>query len=262
MYENISLEDIMMNDSLGLRLGVPVVKEIATGTIGGSPTANTNFKVVGPIYPLENRIIPTKDDVTAYLRKATGSPAVDVDTEATVASISGTEEDAEDDTTIYDTVVLSSAPTTETADHVVVSYAEQLEPMVSQDISPTLKQTVKEVERMYSTDKIYGYGSIDIKIKSELVMTPDTITQMRKLMYEAYAGDDAVETGYTAYQMRAKPLSMYGELLMKYEDLLGVIKLNGVKITPDLPQGKQGDFSKLTTELSVPTKPILIVPDA
>jgi hypothetical protein len=134
--------------------------------------------------------------------------------------------------------------------------------MVSQDISPTLKQTVKEVERMYSSDKIYGYGSIDIKIKSELVMTPDTITQMRKLMYEAYAGDDAVETGYTAYQMRAKPLSMYGELLMKYEDLLGVIKLNGVKITPDLPSGKQGDFSKLTTELSVPTKPILIVPDA
>lgn len=260
MYEEISLEDILMSDSLGLRLGVPVIKEVATGTIGGSP-ANTNFTVVGPIYPTgEVAAVPTKDDVTAYLRKATGSPAVDVDTEATVSSITGTLEDAEDETTIYDTVVLSSAPTSETADHVVVSYAEQMEPMLAQDITPTLKQAIKEVGRMYSTDTLYGYGKQDIKVKTELTMSPDTVEQMRRLMYQTYTGTGTPTVGWQADEMRTKPLSMYGSILMKYEKLLGIIKLRGVRITNDFPSGKVDNETKLSMELTVPTKPILLTP--
>ena len=169
MYVDISNEDILMNDSFGFFLGIPHTREVCVGDVvdasSGPPivTANKNFEVAqGPIYPVSGTgILPIASDISVWTRKTTDGKATDT----AIASTDYTVDTVVDETTgdsIYSGIEFKTAPTTELVDSVVCSYVEELQPFVAQDVTPTVKQNTKEVGRIYSTDTMTGYGSINL----------------------------------------------------------------------------------------------------
>lgn len=254
MYVDIDAEDVLMADSFGVFLGLPHTKEALVGTIDGT---NKDFQVANyPIYPRSGlSILPQVSDVDVFGRKAT------VDTPLTAASIK-TLTDAKTGDSVDGMIELSTAPAAANADSIIANYVEELQPFVTTNISPTVKQTTKDVSRVYSTTKLTAYGDIDIQVKLDQTVSRNSIEVMRRLLYEAYSGPGTVATGYKAWDLRKKPQSLYGYITMKYdEDFLGRIYMESCKLSPDLPGAKGGDVGSYSLNMSVASNPRLLMPD-
>lgn len=138
--------EVLDSSNFMLSLGIPVTKEVLGGEIGGSP-ANTEFTTRYPIYPASGKTkAPVISDITAYTRKE-GSP--DVDTEVTVSAIE-TGEDEDTGYTVYNTVVLASAPASETADNVLLDYHAYNDIYTQQSIKPKIDQNTDDLERNFN----------------------------------------------------------------------------------------------------------------
>ncbi|AEG18637.1 hypothetical protein [Methanobacterium paludis] len=254
MFVDISNEDILSSDTFGFYVAPPVTKEACVGTVNGT---NKDFKVSrAPIYPAAGMgILPTIADITAYLRKGT------VDTVATISAL--TTSLAATGETIEDGFSLATAPATADVDSVLASYYEEMEPFFTQDLTPTVKQTTKDIARIRSTDTVTAYGNIAISLKAEQVLSKDFFEYYKKLFYGPYTGDETAVTGYTAYSLRKKPINLKGYMTIDWEgDNLGRIYFDQCRIAPDLPNIKAGDNGGLTLDMTVAKMPVLVLPDA
>ena len=262
MYEHISNDDIMMADSFGFFLGIPKSKAVCTGLIDGT---NKVFNVPdAPIYPKSGMgILPEIRDIVAYERKTTaGTPPTNVDTILAASKIDTIIDPSSGDE-IDGAFELATAPLATSADAIVCDYVEELQPFVAQDITPTLKQTKKDVGRIYSNDTMTGYGNIAISIKSEQVMAKQTVKYINKLLFGPYKGTATKAVGCTAYDLLKKPIDLYGYMTMDWEDdVLGRIYFEQVRVTPDIPNAKAEGTGGFTLDMTVAKMPRLVLPDA
>lgn len=236
-------EDILTGENIGFFLGVPREKETAVGQVNGS---NKDFLVPNPpIYPRSGDDLVVKNDDVDVVISTTGG-----ESPATVSSII-----FDDDEDYAKGFTLSEAPSSGT---VKVTYVEELEPFIAQDVTPDVKQDTKEVSVLNRSSKITSYSGLTISLKSEQILSKNGLRQLQALMYEpAEAGSNNVE----AYKLRDKPLNLYGYMLYHVGDeILGRIYLENVRIQPDLPGGKAGDNLSFTLEMSVASTPVLIMP--
>ena len=245
--------EVLDSSNFMLSLGIPVTKEVLGGEIGGSP-ANTEFTTRYPIYPASGKTkAPVMSDITAYTRKE-GSP--DVDTEVTVSAIE-TGEDEDTGYTVYNTVVLASAPASETADNVLLDYHAYNDIYTQQSIKPKIDQNTDDLERMGSRTVYTKYGNIKSEIEVEVA-----ISDLKQILlgFQAESDQTGVEAGYVLYKQRSIPQILKGFIPIYSGDEtddpidreeMGRIILNSVQIPPSLPEGKVGDNATVTLTLSI-----------
>lgn len=239
MKIDILAEDILTGENVGFFLGIPVTDETPIGEINGT---NKDFKVKNPpIFPRScNDLTVKPEDVT-----------VTVDGEAaTVSTILFNESEG-----YAEGFTLQTAP--DTGDTVNVSYVEELEPFLAQDVTPSVKQDTKEISILNQSSKITSYGGMTVTLKSEQILSKNGLKQFEKLMYIEKESD----TQKIVYELRDKPINLYGYMVYHVDDdVLGRFYFKNVKMTPDVPGGKAGDQLSFTLEMSVAEKPVLVVP--
>ena len=238
--KNISLERILMQQNFQFLLGVPYSRVPLIGTIDGT---NKDFKLPSPYYPIypqgDATITPTVSDLLVEGLK-TG-----VYTPLTVASLN-TIVAPETGNTVLGSAELSTAPAIASATSILGTGVEQLEPMVCQGFDPSPKQDQKKVGRLASTDQLYGFGAIDLTIKSSMVTSHSSIDLMDKLFMQPYSGSGVVETGYDASEWVPSPKALFGSLLITdpdTQDIIGFFKMQKCMANPDMPSigdGKEG----------------------
>lgn len=241
MWIDVLAEDILTGENVGFFLGVPVEDETPLGEVDGT---NKDFKVKNPpIFPRScNDLTVNPADVTVKVG----------DTEATVSSILTNEEEG-----YAEGFTLQSAPTTGST--VNVSYVEELEPFLAQDVTPDIKQDTKEVSVLNRSSKITSYSGMTITLKSEQILTRNGLKQFQRLMYE----EKESSTDKVVYELRDKPLNLYGYMVYHVgDDVLGRFYFKNVRLSPDVPGGKAGDNLSFTLEMTVADKPVLVVPKA
>jgi hypothetical protein len=259
MIIDISNDDVIGAESLGFFLGVPQDKTLCTGTIDVS---NKVFSVSdAPIYPKVGMgVLPTVDDILAYSRVITEGvdplPDTFADTEVTISKL----QEMDDYYGLYDAFELAAVPTG--ADEIRASYVEMIEPFIAQGVEPKLEQKADEINRINSTDTITSYGNIKISIKQEQIMSLNTIKYIQKLMFTPYVGTKDKATGYSAYNLRARPLKIYGfENIRWDDDLVGRLYFEDVTVAPDLPNAKAKGQVGFTLNMNVAKLPRLVLPD-
>lgn len=239
MKVNILAEDILTGENVGFFLGIPIENETPIGNIDGT---NKDFKVANPpIFPRSCNDLTVKPaDLTVTVD---GEPA-------TVNTILFNENEG-----YAEGFTLNTAP--ETGDEVKVSYVEELEPFLAQDVTPDVKQDTKEISVLNQTAKITSYAGMTFSIKSEQILSKNGIKQFEKLMYEEKESD----TQKIVYELRDKPLNLYGYMVYNIgDDVLARFYFQNVKMVPSIPGGKAGDELSFTLEMTVADKPILVVP--
>jgi hypothetical protein len=258
MIIDISNDDVIGAECLGFFLGIPQDKVVCTGDLSAKL-----YKVPEiPIYPKAGMgVLPTIDDIIAYSRVTVAGegeePDVSTDTPVTIASLT---ESAEYEA-VFDGFELSAIPAG--ADAIVASYVEMLEPFIAQGVEPKLEQKADEINRINSTETMTVYGNIKISIKQEQIMSRNTIEYIRKLMFKPYDGLKAKADGYTAYDLRPRPLKLYGfENIRWDDDLIGRLYFEDVTISPDLPNAKAKGQVGFTLNMNVAKLPRLVLPDA
>lgn len=232
-------ETILTGENVGFFLGVPVQDETPTGDVNGT---NKDFHVKNPpIYPRSSNDLKVKpEDVTVTVDGAA----------ATVSSIIFDEDEG-----YAEGFTLQTAP--EANDEVKVSYVEELEPFIAQNIDPSIKQDTKEVSVLNRSSKITSYAGMTITLKSEQILSKNGLEQFEKLMFEEKESD----TEKVVYELRDKPLNLYGYMVYHVGgDALGRIYFENVKMTPSIPGGKAGDELSFTLEMSIADVPKLVVP--
>jgi len=239
MWIDVLAEDILTGENVGFFLGVPVEDETPIGEVDGT---NKDFKVKNPpIFPRGCNDLTVKPaDVTVKVGN----------TQATVSSILTNEEEG-----YAEGFRLQSAPTTGST--VKVSYVEELEPFLAQDVTPDIKQDTKEVSVLNRSSKITSYSGMTITLKSEQILTRNGLKQFQRLMYE----EKESSTDKVVYELRDKPLNLYGYMVYHVgDDVLGRFYFKNVRLSPDVPGGKAGDNLSFTLEMTVADKPVLVVP--
>lgn len=254
MYKNISNENILNGSNFSLFIGVPVTRETATGTINST---NADFKITGPIYPKNGlSYLPVTADATAETLKGTTYTAAPI-----TAVKTGTDTATND--TIYNTITLTTPPTTEAADSVVVNYVEEMQAMINQSVDATFEQETTEVTYLGSTNTLTSYGSIATSFKAELICSESTLRQLQKMSFEELTSQTGVDAGNTAYSPYAQPQSLYAYLNITNSagDVIGRIYCESVKVPPTLPSVKTGDDASVSLEISVGDTPVMILDD-
>lgn len=239
MWIDVLAEDILTGENVGFFLGVPVEDETPVGEVNGT---NKDFKVKNPpIFPRSCNDLTVKPaDVTV---KVDGEPA-------TVSSIITNEDEG-----FAEGFTLQTAP--DVGDTVKVSYVEELEPFLAQDVTPDVKQDTKEVSVLNRSSKITSYSGMTITLKSEQILTKNGLKQFQRLMYE----EKESSTDKVVYELRDKPLNLYGYMVYHVgDDVLGRFYFKNVRLSPDVPGGKAGDNLSFTLEMTVADKPVLVVP--
>ncbi len=152
---------------------------------------------------------------------------------------------------VYGSVKLADKPATGVV--VAGTYYEELETFVTQDVTSAPKQNVKKVEKIGDVNIMYGYGSIDISLKSDQVVTNKSMEMINKLLFKPYTGNETVEEGLVATQMVTKPIPLLAELpVTDYDDdVIGTFKFQSCKLSPALPTAKAGDVGKFTIDMSI-----------
>ena len=249
--------DIIGAECLGFFLGVPQIRTVCSGVLTG-----TDFKVSdAPIYPKAGMgVLPTKDDIIAYSRATTagvgGEPDTYVDTPVTIAELV----ESETFEGLFEGFTLGAVPAG--ADAVVADYAEMLEPFIAQGVTPKLTQKADEINRINSTNTKTAYGNITIAITQEQIMSRNTIQYIRKLMFTPYYGTKTPVTGYKTYDLRARPVKLYGYENIRWDDdLIARLYFEDVTIAPDLPSAKAKDQVGFTLAMNVAKLPTLVLPD-
>lgn len=253
--------EVLDSSNFMIVLGVPVVKEELSGTIGGSP-ANTDFTTRYPIFPASGKTkAPIAADVTAYTR-VEGSP--DVDTEAAVSAIS-TGTDVPTGYTIYNTVELTTAPL-ETDDAVLLDYHAYNDLYVQQSIKPKIDQNTDDLERLGSRTVYTKYGNIKSEVEVECALAD---LKAMLLSFRAASDQTGVEAGQTIYEVRSTPQVLKGFIPIYSGDEtddpidreeMGRIILDGVRIPPSLPEVKTGDTATVTLTCSIGEKLRILAP--
>lgn len=260
MKQDLNLEKVLMQQNFLFNLGIPFTRVEATGTINGT---NATFQAPSPYYPFfptgEANITPTVDNLVAELLLE-GTP--NTYTVAEIASI-GSIVDPLTGETVLGSAVLTTPPIADDADHVVLSGSEQIEPMVCQGLDPKPKQDEKKVGRLATTDMLYGYGSIELTMKLDMVTSNSSIDLMKKIFHQTYTGDDDVEAGYDASEWVPTPKQLFGSILIDDPvtgDIIGFYKMQQCRAKPDMPNIKDGAEGKFTLEMSVQKTPVLLTP--
>jgi hypothetical protein len=264
MYKNITNQEILGADCLGFFLGIPRTKVSAVGAIDNS---NDDFLVPNvPIYPAEgNGILPIASDITAYTRVTTvGPPDTYEDTAVDLATVNpiSTAEDVLTGDDIYSKFTLLTAPDDDIVDDVVVTYHEQLEPFIMQDVTPKVDQKNEDISRVNSSDTMTSYGSLSFGVKAEQVMGEDTIQYIKDIMFAPYTGEKTPQEGCSMYDMRKNP-----QKLLAYENLatengtIGRIYFENVTVAADLPGGKASKNLSITLDMKMPQKPVMVLLD-
>jgi hypothetical protein len=258
MDQDINIMDILMNDSFAFYLGVPHIQEAMDLAVIGSPNSNTTVYNLAN-YPLYCQnpvgITPTAADV--LVQTVSGGTATNL-----ALALSEPIQDVTDSlgNSVPGAVKLAAAPGSGVTP--VATYYEQLEPFIAQDITPAVKQNVKKVEKLGDTNIMYGYGSIDISLKSDQIISNDSMEMFQKLMFQNYSGNQLPESGYNAYQMLTKPISLFAHIpVTDYNDeVIGIFKFAQCKLSPTFPGVKAGDTGKFTLDMSIQENPTLLVP--
>ena len=257
MIIDIDNDDIIGAECLGFFLGIPQDKTVCTGDI-----AATDFKVSdAPIYPKTGMgVLPTIEDIVAYSRETVvgtgGDPDVNTDTPITISDLI----EMDDFAGLFDGFKVGAAPVG--ADSIVASYAEMLEPFIAQGVTPKLTQKADEINRINSTNTATAYGNITIAITQEQIMSRNTIQYIRKLMFTQYGGTNTPADGYKAYDLRPRPVKLYGfENIRWDDDLIGRLYFEDVTIAPDLPNAKAKGQVGFTLAMNVAKLPRLVLPD-
>lgn len=250
----------LAGDSFIVRLGVPITKEIAGGIIGGSPP-NDDFVVDHPIYPVNGKsIAPVAADITAYTR-LTASPYTE--TEAAVTALAtGTDGNGY---VVYNTLQLTTPPSSDTDDAVLVSYHAENDLYVQQSLKFNEDVDEKEISRLGSTTKYTSIAGIATSLEVECILSD---LKPILLTYEEDADQAGVESGYVRYSRRTTPQTIYayvpiysaseGDDPMNREEL-GRIILENVKIPPVLPEVSAGEDATVTLTLNVGDDPKILV---
>lgn len=256
MYKKIPDENILNGSNFSIFVGIPIVREHATGTIDGS---NKDFKVKGPIYPKNSlSILPIVGDVTADTKKTiTWTPGV------AVAAVKAGIDTATGDT-IYNTVEMAAAPASATVDGVYVNYVEELQAMLNQGQDTTFDQEKTEVTYCGSNNTLISVGSISTSFKVDLKVTESTLRQMQQMSWEKMESQEGVDTGMTAFSPFTQPQSLYAYVNVKDAngDVIGRLYCESVKVPPTFPTYKTGDDASISLELTVGKVPTLILADA
>jgi hypothetical protein len=254
-YTNIDLQEALASDSIGFFIGVPRTRVEMTGLINGTNKDFTIPITKGPIYPKNGlSITPQVADVVVETKKG------ETYTVVTVASISEVT-DVGTNKAYYGKVSLEAAPTAEGADKVYISYAEEFEPFIAQGVEPSVDQEVKDISRIYSNNKLYGYGPISISLKSDQIMGEDSLKLIKEVLYEPYTGTGTPQTGYSATVLRKTPQPLYAYMPVRFANtILGRIYFDQVKAKPDLPSAKAGDSPTFTLDMTVQGECTLITP--
>jgi len=257
MIIDISNDEILQADCLGFFLGIPQTKAVCTGDLIAK-----DFKLPDvPIYPTQGMgVLATEEDVIAYSRVITAGtpPAADtvVDTVVEIDELT----EMTDYPGLYEGFSLTAVPTG--ADAIVADYAELLEPFIAQGVEPKITQKTEEVSRINSTDTMTAYGNIKIDIKSEQIMSLNTISYIQKLMFREYAGIKTPVEGYKAFDLRPRPMKVYGYENIRWDDdLVGRLYFEDVTIAADLPNAKSTGNVGFTLQMNVAKLPRLVIPD-
>ncbi|BDZ68599.1 hypothetical protein [Methanobacterium ferruginis] len=248
-----------------LTLGVPQEDEFVqlTGTIDGTNKVFTFPATHYPIYPKNGRTIqPLPADVVIITRKDTTDLIVTVTEVQTIT-------DPSTGFTVYGAVELTAAPTTEGADGVYGKCVTETDLYVQQSIKPKVDQDKGKIGRMGSKKKYTKHGGIDTTIDVEVILSDMQAVLIGN--YDEYSGSETVEDGYTLYELKDNPTSLYGCIHMfdgdEEEDpidreVLGRIVLESVTKDPALPEGKEGDDLTLSFTLNVGEKPKILLKTA
>ena len=103
---------------------------------------------------------------------------------------------------------------------------------------------------------------LTLSIKSEQIMSTQTIKYINQLLFGDYLGNSDSQTGYDAFTLLSKPQALYGYMPMEYETgVLGRVYFKQVKLSPSLPVGKQGAEGTFTLDMTTPKLPVLVLPD-
>lgn len=241
---------------------VPMTSRVQlTGTINGT---NTVFEFPATHRPLgattHKRITPIPADVTVETLKTATY------TEVTVASI-GTVTEADTGYVVNGKVTLSAAPTAEGADSVWAICTVERDVYVQQSIKPKIDQDTRDVERMGSRNVYTSFGKIKTTYDVDIILADLEAIFDGNFDVSAETG---VESGYTLYELRDKPLSFDGYVPIfsgdETEDpkdrvVLGYIMLDSVTKAPVLPEGKANDDLTATLTLTVGEKPYILLKD-
>lgn len=233
-------QDVVPAAKFSLLLGIPVEKEAMTGTIDGS---NKTFVVANPPIFCKNKkkITPGADDVRVYRRKGTTDTVVDLATTTPIGLV--TDEDTDDE--IYGSVTTATAPASETADGMYISYAEECLAQLNVKMDPSFKQDTDDIKPIGTTDVITAYGNKTREMKAELTVNTATLALLRKLHYTKSEEQTGVETGFTHYVENDEPLDIYAAIPIRNKtgDIIEYYHLESCKIPIDFPSVKGGDSS-------------------
>lgn len=250
----INEKDVLSQQCLDVRFGLPYSKAPLTSTGGTGAKSFILPPELIPIYPVGNdNIAPTVDDVTAYLKTGT----VYTETEITsidpiTSTITGKQ--------VNGGVTLTTAPTT--GETVWLDGVQGMRPVVTQSLDQKPKQDTKEYGEMGSTLVTESFGSISNSLKFSVVNSVDTIIQQAQLLYNL-SDTDSETNPFISMDMNDKPIGMYAEVLVMnpvdLTDLIAVYKYDKCYLKPDNPGGKDGGAGTMDYEFIVPSKPKLLV---
>lgn len=259
---NIDKEEILMQQNFQLLLGVPYSRVQMVGTIDGT---NKVFSLPSPYYPIysqgEANLTPGISDILVELGLTSGQTTTYT---TAVASALESITDPATGESVMGGVTLATAPAVAAATSVVATGVEQMEPFLCQSFEPTIKQDNKAEGRLYSTQKLYGYGAIDIQLKSTMILTNHAVSQVvKKLFYQKYTGTGTVEPGYDASEFVPTPKPLYACMIIDDPNtgkILGVHKFAQAMATPAIPNIKDGNPGGFTLDLTVQANPVLLTP--
>lgn len=228
-----------------LVLGVPFTRVQCTGTINGS---NADFflpRKYIPIYPESHKdIIVVPADVTAETLKH-GTP--DVYTEAPITSIE-TAKDTVSDETVDAGVKLTTPPTAQGSDHVVLSGHAMVWMRIAQDLTPDISRDTEEIPEIGTDDKIIGLGARTRSYKLEVIMALDTLILLTEIQSEEVTDQTGVVAGKTLRTERDAALILKGYIPVVYdgEEALRWM-LTSIQFEEGLPEIKAGESTAKTT---------------
>lgn len=233
---------------LKIVLGIPFTRVVSTGVVNGTNKIFPLPPEFYPIYPKNHKgPIPLAADIIAEILKGTTYSTVTVATVNTLV-------DPTSGNTVYGSVELSSAPTSEGADSVVLTGVEECWARIAQDITPSIKTDSEDLKEVGTSDVITVQGSRTRTVKYELKITVDTLKLIRKIMYEEKSDQTGVATGYTLYTERDVPIPIYAYIPVVYDgEEVERYYLTNVTVDPDLPTVKAGDATaSINVNMNIP----------
>ncbi|MCE7700097.1 MAG: hypothetical protein K8E24_015155 [Methanobacterium paludis] len=261
MSQNISQEQILMQQNFEVYLASPYTRIPMLGTIDGTAKEFMLPKDYYSIYPQELRIKPTVADIIVELCKNGVSPSPNTYTVATASALATAPNDYGYD--VNAGVTLATAPAAADVDKVVATAYKQFQPVICQSFEPSVKQKQETVGAIGTTDVIYGYGSITNSVKMKMQTSAKSIKCIKDIFNEPDTSGDEVESGYDASGFVPTPKLLQAFMAVhdpETEAIIGFYKFEKCMATPDVPGITDGKAGSFNIDMTVGASPRLLTP--